>query len=475
MNRYVTAALVAITATATQAQTLNPAPKLVVNITVDQLRSDYIEAFAPLYTENGFRKLLKQGKIFENVSYAFTPIDRASAIATIQTGATPYYNGIVGEKWLDRNTLQPITCDSDPKFQYSPNHIVSSTIGDELKIATEGGALVYAIAPFRNAAILSAGHAADGAIWIDEDGKWTTSTYYSKDLPKWAKVLNETNPPKSLRTNDFIAINSSITDMALQCFRNTSMGTDSRPDLLEVTYYAGNVKNDKTTQWQSQLQQTYVSLDKNIGRLITTIEQNLGRQNVVFVVTSTGYSDEEEKQDYAKYRIPTGTFYINRTANLLNIYLGAIYGQGRYVNTYFHNQLYLNDKLIEQKRLSMSDVLKRCQAFLIQLSGVRDCFTSDLLLTSRSNDLETIRNGYMPNVNGDIVIEVTPGWQLLNEDNQETFTARASFVPFPIIIYGADVRAERISTPVTVDRLAPTIAKTIRIRAPNACKAAPLY
>lgn len=475
MNRYVTAALVAITATATQAQTLNPAPKLVVNITVDQLRSDYIEAFAPLYTENGFRKLLKQGKIFENVSYAFTPIDRASAIATIQTGATPYYNGIVGEKWLDRNTLQPITCDSDPKFQYSPNHIVSSTIGDELKIATEGGALVYAIAPFRNAAILSAGHAADEAIWIDEDGKWTTSTYYSKDLPKWAKVLNETNPPKSLRTNDFIAINSSITDMALQCFRNTSMGTDSRPDLLEVTYYAGNVKNDKTTQWQSQLQQTYVSLDKNIGKLITTIEQNLGRQNVVFVVTSTGYSDEEEKQDYAKYRIPTGTFYINRTANLLNIYLGAIYGQGRYVNTYFHNQLYLNDKLIEQKRLSMSDVLKRCQAFLIQLSGVRDCFTSDLLLTSRSNDLETIRNGYMPNVNGDIVIEVTPGWQLLNEDNQETFTARASFVPFPIIIYGADVRAERISTPVTVDRLAPTIAKTIRIRAPNACKAAPLY
>ena len=475
MNRYVTAALVAITATATQAQTLNPAPKLVVNITVDQLRSDYIEAFAPLYTENGFRKLLKQGKIFENVSYAFTPIDRASAIATIQTGATPYYNGIVGEKWLDRNTLQPITCDSDPKFQYSPNHIVSSTIGDELKIATEGGALVYAIAPFRNAAILSAGHAADGAIWIDEDGKWTTSTYYSKDLPKWAKVFNETNPPKSLRTNDFIAINSSITDMALQCFRNTSMGTDSRPDLLEVTYYAGNVKNDKTTQWQSQLQQTYVSLDKNIGKLITTIEQNLGRQNVVFVVTSTGYSDEEEKQDYAKYRIPTGTFYINRTANLLNIYLGAIYGQGRYVNTYFHNQLYLNDKLIEQKRLSMSDVLKRCQAFLSQLSGVRDCFTSDLLLTSRSNDLETIRNGYMPNVNGDIVIEVTPGWQLLNEDNQETFTARASFVPFPIIIYGADVRAERISTPVTVDRLAPTIAKTIRIRAPNACKAAPLY
>lgn len=475
MNKYITAALIAITATGTEAQTLNPAPKLVVNITVDQLRSDYIEAFAPLYSDNGFRKLLKQGKIFENASYAFTPIDKASAIATINTGATPYYHGVVGEKWLDRNTLQPIDCDADAKYKYSPNHIVSSTIGDELKIATEGGAIVYAIAPFRNAAILSAGHAADGAFWIDDNGKWVTSTYYGKEMPKWFKLFNETNPPKSLRTKDFSSINSSVTELALQCFRNTSMGTDSRPDLLEVTYYAGNEKSDKTTQWQSELQQTYVNLDKNIGKLISTIEQNLGRQNVLFVITSTGYSHEEEKADYAKYRIPTGTFYINRTANLLNIYLGAVYGQGRYVNTYFHNQLYLNDKLIEQKRLSMSDVLKRCQAFLTQLSGVRDVYTSDLLLSSRSSDLETIRNGYMPNVNGDIVIEVTPGWQLLNEDNQETFTARASFVPFPIIIYGADVRAERITLPVTVDRIAPTIAKAIRIRAPNACKKAPLY
>ena len=95
MNKYITAILVAISATELQAQTLSPAPKLVVNITIDQLRSDYIEAFAPLYTENGFRKLLKQGRIFENASYSFTPVERASAIATIVTGANPSDHGIV--------------------------------------------------------------------------------------------------------------------------------------------------------------------------------------------------------------------------------------------------------------------------------------------------------------------------------------------------------------------------------------------
>lgn len=475
MNRYVIAVLAIITATGVQAQTLSPSPKLVVSITIDQLRSEYIEAFAPLYSDSGFRKLLQEGKVFESASYSFTPVDRASAIATIMTGANPYYNGIIGQQWLDRTTLRPVSCDEDTQYKGTPKNIISSTISDELKIATDGLATVYAVAPYRDAAVLSAGHAADGAIWVAEGGTWSTSAYYDKKQPKWFQAASSTMPVKSLRTNDYQSINTSITDMALQCFRATSMGTDSKPDMLCVTYCGGNVNNDKTVQWQSQLQQTYTNLDKNISRLISTIEKNVGMGNVLFIVTSTGYSTEEERADYAKFRIPTGTFYINRTANLLNIYLGAIYGQGRYVDTYFHNQLYLNSKLIEQKRLSLSDVLKRSQAFLIQLSGVRDVYTSDLLLSSRGSDLEKIRNGFNPSVNGDIVIEVAPGWQLLNEDNQQTYTARASFVPFPIIIYGANTQAERITTPVSADRIAPTVAKAIRIRAPNACKSAPLF
>ena len=80
MNRYVTAILIALSTTGT-AQTLQPAPKLVVNITIDQLRTDYIEAFAPLYGPDGFKKLLEGGRIYEGASYSFTPIDRASAIA----------------------------------------------------------------------------------------------------------------------------------------------------------------------------------------------------------------------------------------------------------------------------------------------------------------------------------------------------------------------------------------------------------
>lgn len=91
MSKYISTImmLAALAGTEMQAQTLQSAPRLVVNITIDQLRTDYIEHFSPLYGEEGFRKLLQHGCVYEAASYPFSPIDRASAMATIATGDTP--------------------------------------------------------------------------------------------------------------------------------------------------------------------------------------------------------------------------------------------------------------------------------------------------------------------------------------------------------------------------------------------------
>ena len=76
-------------------------PRLVVNITIDQLRSDFLEAYAPLYGETGFKKLMTQGRVYENASYPLIQPDRASAISTILTGTVPYYHSIVGQSWIN--------------------------------------------------------------------------------------------------------------------------------------------------------------------------------------------------------------------------------------------------------------------------------------------------------------------------------------------------------------------------------------
>lgn len=469
MNRYLAIIIAALTATEMQAFQL--APRLVVNIAIDQLRSDYMEAFAPFYGKDGLRKLMEQGTVYDAASYPYAPVDKASALATLSTGTPPYYHGIVSTKWLDRQTLRPVFCIEDHTHYLSPSKLSTSTIGDELKINTNGSAIVYSVAAAPECAILAAGHAADAAMWIDaKTGKWRTSTYYSATPPAWFKAYTSiTSPTSNSKTNS----NDAVVDLSLQAIKSAAMGKDDVSDIISITLSATKDDGQPTINWKTEMESVYRQLDSTLGRLISGIEKEVGLEHTLFVITSTGYA-EETATDLSKYRIPTGTFYINRTANLLNMYLSAIYGQGRYAEACYHNQIYLNHKLIEQKKLSLNDVLSRSQEFLVLSAGVSDVYTTDRLLAG-NNDILKIRNGFNPNLNGDITIEVKPGWKLLNEDTQETYTSRAGFVPFPIIIYGAGTKPQRINTQVTVDRIAPTIAKSIRIRAPNACSAAPLF
>lgn len=496
-------------------------PRLVVNITIDQLSEDYLEAFAPLYGEKGFRRLLRDGLVYKHGSYAFSPVDRASAIAAIASGTTPYYNGIVGLQWLNRETLRPVGCVDDERHpglltseSASPARLDVSTLADELKVATAGQALVHSIAPWREAAVLAAGHSADGAWWIDDHyGEWCTSQYYTKLVPQWLTAHNSSNAPRlkayegewepfSLQAASFnhytqtsvekpfkhkfsgdyrhqlykqsALVNADVTELALLCLASTALGSDNITDLLNLTYYAGPAMGMSLTECQQELQDTYMRLDREVGRLIDYVLQMLGPDEVLFTLTSTGY-EQAASVDYSAYRIPSGQLYMNRTAHLLNMYLGAIWGQGNYVEASYRNHLFLNHKLLETKKISMAEALSRSQELVAMMSGVRNVYTSLQLLTDQNQQLQKIRNGYNPSSCGDIIIEPAPGWHVINEDTQEDFLWRAQFTQFPIIFYGANVKAGRIETPVTTDRIAPTIAHAIRIRAPNACQAEPLF
>jgi hypothetical protein len=502
-------------------QDMRTTPRLVISITIDQLRSDYLEAFMPLYSSNGFNLLLNEGKVYSNASYPFFPIDRASAIATLSSGVTPYYNKIIGERWLNRATLRPVCCVDDSNYPgimteetASPGQLSTSTLGDELKVATNGRAVIYAISPYRDASVLSGGHAANGAFWIDDkNGEWCSSQYYYTSYPIWAQAFNRLSSPHQMindmvwePVNDLVGnfsyfmqtgiqkpfrhtfkgeqsykeykasamVNENVTKMAMQCAASTGMGIDKVTDLLSITYYAGSYNHHAIADYQMELQDTYVRLDHEISTLIRFFEDRCGKGNVLYVLTSTGYCDEEQA-DYKKYRIPSGTFYLNRTANLMNMYMGAIWGQGKYVEAYYRNQIYLNHQLLEAKKISIAEATNRAQELLAMMSGVRNVYTSLQLITDNNEHLRKIRNGFNAELSGDIVIETAPGWNLLNEDTQEHEIVRASYTPFPIIIYGAGTKAEKITSPVTTDRIAPTIARAIRIRAPNACSVAPLF
>ena len=455
-NKYIYITILTLLGLSSEAaaQALSQQPRLVVTIAIDQLRTDRMEAFSSLYAQNGLKRLMREGMMYSNASYNFTPVDRASAIASLSTGSTPYYNGVTGVEWLDRNTLRPHNIINDKDNGMSPVQMQTSSLGDELKIATDGQGKVFAFATDAERAILSAGHAADGAVWFT-GGKWNLATYYTPEN-QWLSWYSRQYKPTE-------EINRNVTDIALRCVEQSGIGQDDIADLLYVSYDVGS---DAAS---------YQMLDYNIAVLLNGILHKINKERVLFVITGTGTTEEEREDDNEKYRIPTGKFYINRTANLLNMYLGAIYGSAQYVETSFNNQLFLNRKLIDKRNIDVGEVLRRSQEFILQLSGVRKVYTANQLMTSESYQLERIRNGFNIEKCGDLIIEIAPGWQLVNEDTHTTSVSRASNIPFPIIFFGQNIKPQSVHTPVTVDRIAPTVARAIRIRAPNACSTEPLF
>ncbi len=517
----ITALVASLYFTAGEAQTLPAVPRLVVNITIDQLRTDYMEAFAPLYGDDGFRRLLEKSRIYTQAEFPSSRLDRASAMATLASGATPYDNGVVGVQWLDRETLRPVMAADDKDFEgvmtldkCSPRRLAVSTIGDELKVATAGKAIAYAIAPFSDEAMFGAGHAADGAFWVDNlTGYWCTTSYYGNELPAWVRSLNSSNSlPEKLKKyawtpssdlvgnfNYFLSggmskpfshkfegtgrfhqfkecapVNDEVARAALACIGGTQIGNDEITDYLSVTLHAGNYNNLPGSESPMELQDTYVRIDQALGSIINAVEKKTGAAGALFVITSTGYSNTAAV-NLDKYRIPSGTFNISRTSALLNMYLVALFGQGQYVEACHGAEIYLNHKLIEEKQLSMSLILQHCEAFLIDISGIKDVYTSSRLqLGAWTPGISKIRNGYNPKCSGDILLEIAPGWNLVNDNTREQVYCSEAYVNFPIFIYGYNISPQRITSPVSVERIAPTLAACMRIRAPNACAAAPL-
>ncbi len=520
MKGLLTSLITVLTFTGLQAQSLSPTPKVVIGLTIDQLRTDYIEAFSALYGEKGFKRLWKEGHVFRNAAYSFSKVDRASAIAAIYTGTTPSINGIISNQWLDIKTLRPVNCVDDPAFMgnytdesSSPVQLLTSTIADELKIATRNRGLVYAIAPYRDAAIFAAGHSGDGAYWINnQTGKWCGTTYY-KDFPWWIGQYNDRNgidfrignmvwtpvhpverytylpdwrdiafkykfdddrinKYKRLITSPFA--NDEVNMLTEALLDKSDIGKDNIPDLLSLTYYAGNYANKNTQECAMEIQDTYARLDRSIADLLDLIDRKIGLHNVVFFITSTGYT-APEAADLGLYRIPGGQFYLNRCAALLNMYLTATYGSGQYVEAYYDQQIYLNHELIEQKQLKLVEIQEKAADFLIQFSGVNEIYSSHrLLLGAWTPNIHKIRNGFHRKRSGDLLIEVLPGWTVVNETLPDERFVRSAFVPAPLIFLGNNVKPAIIQTPVDIEHIAPTVANFMRIRAPNACTLSPI-
>ena len=499
--------------------------QLVVAIVVDQLRSDQLTLLADRFSDGGFLRLLKNGAYFENVNFDIPDPDLASSTAILFSGTYPSVNGIPSERIYNPQTRrdEPVLTDRTQignftTENFSPAALKVSTVTDELR-ADNSLCSVHAIAADPQMAILMAGHAANSAFWIcDANGNWASTAYYkltppivaqiNRDNPlsaridsmEWSPVLPLTSYIDLTEMNKYIPFkhkfgksdinrfkkikntplaNQLVTDLALDMISSLALGRHSSTDMICLGYSTATFRYSDDPDTRVETQDTYIRLDQQLARLFNAIDNSIGLDNTLVILTSTGYFDDQSIPD-ERLRIPTGEYYPERGESLLNMYLMAIYGNGQWVDTYYDRAFYLNRNLIKEKDLDLSEVRAKSCEFLRQMTGISAAYTFEEILNNPSNEEAHSRHRSMVHsLAPDIFIEVNPGWKIVEntvgkKQDPKVTAVRHNAISAPCFIMANEIEPQHVATAVDATAIAPTLSKLMHISPPNAARQMPL-
>ena len=299
-------------------------PKLVLVIVVDQFRYDYLLRFRDDYT-GGIARLLNGGAVFHDAHYLQYPTVTAVGHSTILSGATPSVSGIVGNEWFDRESNESVTSVSDKSTTLlggnagtgsSPQRLLVSTLGDELKMAGRNSKVI-GISIKDRSAILPAGHMADAAYWFDDKmGHFVSSTYYMKELPPWVSQINAGEPASKYATAEWHALNAKAADkpfcsmkpesgvrpcsslentpfgneilvnFAEEAVDHENLGRHDATDLLTVSFSANDYVGHGLGPDSPEVRDISLRTDKMLGDLLTFVFERVGELNTLVVFTA---------------------------------------------------------------------------------------------------------------------------------------------------------------------------------------------
>ena len=517
-------------------------PRLVVGIVVEQLKYDQLEKFRDRLGENGIKRLINEGTYFKNASFEYMLTQSAPGHATISTGTEPSSHGITSDNWYLPLKNELIYCTKDidvnpvgGSFEaglHSPKNLQASTFSDELKMSTNKRAKVFGIGLKENSAILSAGHAADGAYWFDNTtGTWMSSTYYMKALPGWVNDYNAMKFPESylngvwsllrpakeyadclpdsnnfeagfnsinnfpydlkkLRLkgimnlrNDYSLLretpfgNSLTTSFAIRLIEKENLGKGDVTDYISICYSATDNIGHRFGPSSVEMEDAILRLDDDIKNLLTFLNDSIGKKNILIYFTAA-HGVSEIPAVLQSNRIPAGNFKQNQALQLLRTYLNAVYGEGDWVKGYSERQIFLNRTLIEDARLSLDEVQKKVARFLVQFTGVAAAYPYSAFEANDfgNGNLKRIINNFNPQRSGDVIITLNPGWvdndgdYVTNHNSPYEYDAHV-----PLLWYGWTVNRSTVTRHVNMTDIAATLSSLCKVPYPNACTGEPLY
>jgi hypothetical protein len=353
------------------ASAYNGHPRLVVVITIDQFRGDYLERYREQFGDSGFRLLLDHGAYFANCNYNYAGTRTAPGHATLFTGAYSNGHGIISNEWWDQKKKHMVTSVEDDATKLvgvsgdqtgaSPHNLLADTLGDELRLATQGKARVFGISLKDRAAVLPAGYSGD-AYWIEpKSGNWITSTYYRSELPHWVQEFNSNRPQKYwdrewkdapgtvLRSTahrkrkdgsdaGFYEVVGSTTfgneyefEFARELIVYENVGRGPATDLLSISLSPNDILGHQVGPDAPELQQMALDLDHELADFFNFLGHQIGLADV-WIALSADHGVSYVADAAKKLRIPAQGLDIGQLETQINKTIAAKLSPGHVAN-----------------------------------------------------------------------------------------------------------------------------------------------
>lgn len=510
--------------------TFQKQPKLVVGIVVDQMRYDYLTRFYNKYGEGGFKRMMNEGFNCENHHFNYIPTYTGPGHASIYTGTTPKYHGIIANDWYDKSTKKSVYCAGDNTVEsigttddagkMSPHRMVATTFADENKLFTQMKGKTIGISIKDRGAILPAGHTANAAYWFHgkDEGIFISSSFYMKELPQWVKKFNESNVVESyfrewntlynintytesgsdlndfeegfkgketatfpydlkalketnggfdiLKTTPFG--NSLTADFAIMAIEGEQLGQDTIPDVLTVSFSSPDYIGHNFGVNSKEIEDTYLRLDLDLERLFTTLDEKVGiGEYTVFLTADHGAVHVPSYLESVK--IPAGYVNNKSSRSSLEAFLKETFGSSDLIENISNNQIFLNKTTIKSLDLDLDDVEEAIANEVIHYEDIFKVYSATTMnQTSFSGGIEhLLQNGFNQKRSGDILLVGKPGFISYHRKGTTHGSGYNYDTHVPLLFFGKGIAKGHTLKKTAVSDISPTISALLGISFPN--------
>lgn len=516
--------IVALMAACQSVPLLAQMPRLIVFITVDELRTDLLDEIESQLPDGGLKRLLSEGTVYKHVQNPLLVSDPVASTAIIHTGTTAIGNGVPerkptirqsdGRRVLSNSVFEDLNYKGlSTSERFSPLAMSALTIGDKLKETTAGLGKVYSVAPRAEEAIIGGGQQANSVLWIDSyTGKWVGSSYYSEGLPWYVERLNTQfesvgnklssgyrwrllyddvkgkydvylpySEEKSFVGETFTKstasidrykssglVNEDVLQVAKALLRNGALGTDAATDFLSLHFTVGTASGSDADRSYESLD-GYYRLDKVIRELMECLSQSLSSREVAIILSGTGVAQETKRESATRH-----LFRPDQCKALLNMFLAAeLELKGLIDEVTPDGQVFLRRNVVPQSGpLTLRKIQDTVADFLLEFSGIQYAIADHVLrersLAESGNRVwQTSLNRSLHRNRGDVVFGVLPSWQVADSNGNPIRTQQVPAVPTVLIMYRSGIQREVYQQVLDLRNVSTEVCHTLHIRPPT--------